>query len=256
MKSEKNAHDLVKKAYGEVARQQSSCCSGPSPCCEPAPPETAEFVPEADLGLSCGDPVALSHITPGDIVLDLGSGAGKDVFIAARKTGPTGRVIGIDMTPEMIDLARKNAERFRDVAGYDNIEFRHGLIEQLPVEDESIDLVISNCVINLSPDKLRVFREIYRVLKPGGKMVVSDIVLNRELPDELKCDPHLYASCIAGALLRDDYIAAVRSAGFPEVDVLKEVVWKAEQAAIDPITTAATSSLSRAASSITLFARK
>jgi SAM-dependent methyltransferase len=213
-------------------------------------------VPEADLGLSCGNPVAFSRLRKGDVVLDLGSGAGRDVFLAAQAVGPSGRAIGVDMTPEMLALARRNAVKFRKATGLDNVEFREGEIEDLPLPDASADVVVSNCVINLSPDKPQVFREVYRVLKPGGKMVVSDIVLNRKLPAALKRSGELYAACIAGALLREDYLAAIRAAGFGSVEVLSDVLYAADHACDDPITSEVGEALEGAASSITLIATK
>ncbi len=172
----------------------------------------------------CGNPLAFSEVRPGEMVLDLGSGAGIDLIIAAKKVGPNGRVIGIDMTDEMIERARKNIA----AAGLANVEIRKGFIEELPVESASVDWVISNCVINLSPDKPRVFREIARVLKPGGRMRVSDVVA-RELPAAILENPSLYSSCIAGAINEDDYLAGLRSAGLVEVEVLERVVYEAAQ---------------------------
>jgi ubiquinone/menaquinone biosynthesis C-methylase UbiE len=238
---------LVRKAYGEVAKKQSSCCGGPS-CCGGTPSSVAE----GDLGLSCGDPVAFSCLKEGDIVLDLGSGAGKDVFLAARKVGAQGKVIGVDMTDEMLALARRNAEKLKLA----NVEFRKGTIEELPLDDSSVDIVISNCVINLSPDKPRVFREAFRVLKPGGRLVVSDIVLERELPVELKADAGLYAACISGALLRGEYLEAVRAAGFLKTDILADRLYQASSVQGDPVTGEAADALAGAASSITLLAHK
>ena len=233
MKSNKT-HELVKKAYGEAAGSRKSCCSKSS-CCGTADP----VVPESDLGLSCGDPVAFSQIIPGDVVLDLGSGAGKDVFLAAQKVGASGRVIGVDMTPEMLALARRNAEKFSQATGMNNVEFREGQIEALPAEDGSVDIVISNCVINLSPDKPQVFREAYRVLKPGGRLVVSDIVLDKPLPKHLKDDANLYTACIAGAWQRKEYLRAIRDAGFKGIKILAEKGHKPGHAQADPITSAA-----------------
>ncbi|MBI5243493.1 MAG: arsenite methyltransferase [Elusimicrobia bacterium] len=229
-----DVHAMVRKAYGDVAKKQSSCCSGSSCCGSSAPPAS-----EGDLGLSCGDPVTFSRVKPGDVVLDLGSGAGKDVFLAARLTGATGRVIGVDMTPEMLELARRNAAKL----GLGNVEFRQGTIEELPLESASVDIVISNCVINLSPDKPQVFREAFRVLKPGGRLVVSDIVLEKTLPPKLKADKDLYAACISGALLRKDYLKAVRGAGFEKLQFLADRAYLA-------------SGVRAAASSITLLAIK
>lgn len=254
MKEEKDTHDLVKKAYASVAKGKS-CCPPEKSCCCGQPVEQALPIPEAELGLSCGDPVAFSQLKAGDTVLDLGSGAGKDVFTAAVIVGTTGRVIGVDMTLEMLDLARRNAVTFLQRTGLDNVEFRSGQIEELPVDDSSIDVVISNCVINLSPDKKQVFREVFRVLKPGGRMVVSDIVLNRELPESLKSNETLYAGCIAGALLREQYMDAIRSAGFASVDIIKDITWTSSQAGDDPITSGLGDVLaSVSASSITVVA--
>ncbi len=166
-------------------------------------------VPDANLGLGCGNPTAIGEIKEGDVVLDLGSGAGFDCFLAAKKVGSSGKVIGVDMTEEMIEKAGKNAEQY----GYNNVEFRFGDIEKLPVDDSSIDIIISNCVINLAPDKLKVFKESYRVLKNNGKMFVSDIVLLGELTEEQKNDEDLVAGCVGGALLKEDYLKIITDAG-------------------------------------------
>ena len=253
-----NARELVKRAYGNLARQQSSCC-GPSSSCgggEKPCPVTDNPVPESELGLSCGDPVAFGYVNKGDVALDLGCGAGKDVFLAAQKAGDTGKAIGVDMTPEMLELAGKNAARFFETTGLRNVEFREGTIEELPVEDASVDVVISNCVINLSPDKPKVFREVHRVLRPGGRMIVSDIVLNRPLPEAARNDAGLYVSCIAGALLRDEYLQAICDAGFARVDLLSDSTYAASQAGDDPITGPAADALAGVASSITVLARR
>lgn len=171
-------------------------------------------VPEgANLGLGCGNPTALDSLTEGSVVLDLGSGGGFDCFLAASKVGEEGRVIGVDMTPAMIDLARRNAQK----AGFPNVEFRLGEIEALPVADSSVDVVISNCVINLSPEKERVFAEAFRVLKPGGKLMVTDLVLTRELPDSIRKSAAAYAACVSGADLKEDYLNRVTAAGFEGV---------------------------------------
>ena len=258
MATEKNTHDLVKKAYGEVARKQSSCCGPGSSCCDDSKPYTVADhpVPEAELGLSCGNPVAFSHLRPGDVVLDLGSGAGKDVFMAAEKVGDAGRVIGVDMTPEMLALARKNAVKFFATTGLANVEFREGPIEELPLQDASVDVVISNCVINLSPDKRQVFREAFRVLRHGGRMIVSDIVLNRPLPESAKNDADLYAACIAGALLRADYLQAIGDAGFAKVEILSDHTYTTKQVGGDPITAEVGATLDGVAASITVLAQK
>jgi arsenite methyltransferase len=246
--------ELVQKAYGDVAKRQSSCCT-PTSCCSDKKDYTGP-VAEAELGLSCGDPVAFSHLKEGDVVVDLGSGAGRDVFLAAQIVGTNGRVIGVDMTPDMIALAQKNAEKFRQKTGLSNVEFRQGFIESLPVIDNSVDVVISNCVINLSPDKPQVFREIFRVLKKGGRMVVSDIVLDRPLPEGSKDNEQLYAACIAGALLRADYRKAVCDAGFATIELLSDKTYKESVDCTDPITGGIGADLAACAASITVMAVK
>jgi len=244
-------HKLVRKAYGEVAAKSVSCCSGSSCGCGSAPASS-----EGELGLSCGNPVAFSRIKKGMTVLDLGSGAGKDVFIAAPLAGAKGKVIGVDMTPEMLKLAAKNLVKFTARTGLANVEFRKGKIEKLPVKNAEADLVISNCVVNLSPDKAQVFREAFRALRPGGFMVVSDIVLNRDLPPALKKHAGLYAACVAGALLRLDYLAAIKDAGFTGIKLLSDNAYRAGGTCSDPITDKAGKALDGAASSITVFAGK
>lgn len=181
--------------------------------------EELTVVPEgANLGLGCGNPTALASLKEGEVVLDLGSGAGFDCFLAAEKVGESGKVIGVDMTAEMIEKARQNATK----SNYRNIEFRLGEIENLPVADNSVDVVISNCVINLSPDKKRVFQETYRVLKPGGRIMVSDITLLKELPTAVKSSIAAYVGCVAGATTREEYLATVADAGFQEVEIIGE----------------------------------
>ena len=258
MSKEVDIHELVRDAYSQVARKQESCC-GPSACCGDAKSQYTvpdHPVPQSELGLSCGNPLAFGHINQGDVVLDLGSGAGKDVFLAAQKVGEAGRAIGVDMTPEMLKLARKNAVKFFETTGLCNVEFRPGQIEALPIEDGSVDVVISNCVINLSPDKPQVFREVHRVLKPGGRMIVSDIVLNRPLPQQFKDDADLYAACIAGALLRDEYLQAIQDAGFSQVEMLSDHTYRASSACDDPITSDVSDALAGVAASITVLAVK
>ena len=255
-----DVREQVRQAYADIARRQSSCCSS-SCSCGPAATEKPYAVPdhpvpEAELGLSCGNPLAFGHIQPGDVVLDLGSGAGKDVFGAAQQAGPSGRAIGVDMTGEMLALARRNAMRFLSATGLANVEFRQGHIEDLPVEDACVDVVISNCVINLSPDKPRVFREVHRVLRPGGRMIVSDIVLNRPLSESARNDADLYAACIAGALPRAQYLQAIRDAGFQQVEILSDRTYQAPTACDDPITAPHAEALEGVAASITVLARR
>lgn len=181
-----------------------------------SPEELAAIPQEANLGLSCGNPTALASLKPGETVVDLGCGGGLDVFLAARRVGPSGRAIGIDMTAEMLALARKNAAR----SGLANVEFHQATIDRLPLGDETVDCVISNCVINLAPDKRAVFREMARVLKAGGRVAVSDIALKRPLPDELGQNLAAYIGCIAGAISIDEYRAGLAAAGFADVDVV------------------------------------
>ncbi len=221
---------LVKESYGKMAKKGSSCCPPGGSCCGTAPPEEISkcigysedemnAVPQgANLGLGCGNPIALASIKEGETVLDLGSGAGFDSFLAARRVGPTGRVIGVDMTPEMIEKARENAA----IGGYSNVQFLSGELEDLPVDDNSVDVVISNCVINLVPDKKKAFEEAFRVLRPGGRLMVSDLVQLQELPDNIKKSMECYVACISGAAMKDAYLDAIRSAGFDEVAVIEE----------------------------------
>jgi SAM-dependent methyltransferase len=224
----------VRERYGAIARAGGGC--GPSDtaasCCG-APDAVADIVfadytelrgqvlPEADLGLGCGTPTVVAALQPGETVLDLGSGAGMDVFLAAQAVGPQGRVIGVDMTPDMIARARANAAK----AGYTNVEFRLGEIEALPIADGTIDVVISNCVINLVPDKARVFAEIYRVLRPGGRFAIADMVTFGPVPAALRRDLALWAGCIAGAMDRTAYLDIIRRAGFTDVHVATETVY-------------------------------
>jgi len=179
--------------------------------------EDLEHIPEeAIMGLGCGNPTAIAELKAGEVVLDLGSGAGVDVFLAANKVGPTGKAIGVDMTKEMVDRAEEIAKNY----GYRNVEFRLGEMEKLPVEDESVDIIISNCVINLSPDKSKVFQEAYRALKPKGRLIVSDIVSEGALPSEIKNDLNAWACCIGGALEQQEYLEEIKKAGFEDVEIV------------------------------------
>jgi SAM-dependent methyltransferase len=235
---------VVREGYARRARERSSRRAPASSCCGGAGlPQTVSqaigyseeeltSVPEgANLGLGCGNPVALASLAEGETVLDLGSGAGFDCFLAANRVGKRGKVIGVDMTPEMIDKARENAEK----GGYRNVEFRLGEIENIPAADNSVDVVISNCVINLSPDKSRVFAEAFRVLKPGGRLMVSDIVLGKELPDFIRNSIAAYVGCVAGAMLKDEYPETIKEAGFQEVRIMDESVFPVEGIVSDPI---------------------
>jgi SAM-dependent methyltransferase len=229
-KSRKEIKQIVKEGYAQIAQQGSSCCSSGS-CCSSSNPsreisksvgysdEEMNAAPDgANLGLGCGNPVALASLKKGDIVLDLGSGAGFDAFLAAGKVGKAGRVIGVDMTEEMLQKAKLNAQK----GGYDNVEFRLGEIEKLPVKDNTVDVVISNCVINLSPDKKAVFKEAFRVLKPAGRLMVSDLVLTKELPEDIKESVEAYVGCLAGAIKKDEYLGFIKKAGFNDVKVIDE----------------------------------
>ncbi len=241
---ERNANEIksfVKKRYGNLAKQKSqsccgpqtgvsgSCCSTGATSCQPQTyaeklytSEELEKLPGevTDFSLGCGNPTAIAEISEGEVVLDLGSGGGLDCFLAAQKVGKQGSVIGLDMTPEMIKLARENAQKM----GASNVEFRLGEMERMPVEDKSIDVIISNCVINLSPDKDAVFREAYRVLKPGGRLCVSDIVLTGELPEEVKENLEQWAGCVGGALDEKVYLSKLRKAGFVRVTTYKTAI--------------------------------
>ena len=207
----------------QEAAKVASCCATPQQPVSKAAGYTDEqlgVIPDgADLGLGCGNPTALASLKEGEVVLDLGSGGGIDCFLAANAVGKNGRVIGVDMTPEMLEKARENARK----GNYANVDFRLGEIEHLPVADNSVDIVISNCVINLSPDKAQVFKETYRILRPGGRVMVSDIVLLKELPDAIKSSVAAYTGCIAGASRKENYLATIASAGFQDVEVISEV---------------------------------
>lgn len=240
---EEETRKVVREGYAQIAKQRGSCCAPANPCCCGTDPavgisksigytdEELRSVPEgANLGLGCGNPVALASLAEGDIVLDLGSGAGFDCFLAANRVGAKGRVIGVDMTPEMLENARENARK----GGCANVEFRLGEIENLPVADGSVDVIISNCVINLSPDKRRVFEEAFRVLKPGGRLMVSDIVLLKELPDVIRSSIAAYIGCLAGAEMKDEYLGDIQSAGFQQIDVVDETHFSVELMANDP----------------------
>jgi len=232
MTRDEDLKKAVRQGYGKIARQEQPCsCCGPSPCCGGTDlageisrkigygEEEMASVPEgANLGLGCGNPVALASLRPGETVLDLGSGAGFDCFLAAKRVGADGRVIGVDMTPEMVARARENAESGR----YRNVEFRLGEIEHLPVERDSVDVIISNCVINLVPDKKKAFAEAFRVLKPGGRLMVSDIVLVGQLPERIQRSVGAYVGCLSGAVGKDAYLGAIRDAGFTGITVQDE----------------------------------
>ena len=254
---------MVRESYARVAtggdcgenqdsESQKGCCDTSTKsekrrievsCCQPSIEEMSKklgytdedlaAVPEgSNLGLGCGNPVALASLKEGETVLDLGSGAGFDCFLAAKKVGEKGKIIGVDMTPEMIDKARENAQK----GGFTNVEFRLGEIEYLPLADNSVDAAISNCVINLSPDKEMVFKEIFRVLKPGGQMMISDIVLAEELPDSVKNSVRAYSGCIAGAILEEDYITLIKKVGFTNVTIQEKRSSPADVVVTDPAT--------------------
>ncbi len=221
---------VVREGYGKIARTEGSCCSPSESCCGGSRAndisrkigygdEDLLSVPEgANLGLGCGNPVALASLKTGETVLDLGSGPGFDCFLAANKVGKSGKVIGVDMTPDMLDRARENAKK----GDYGNVEFRLGEIENLPAADNSVDAVISNCVINLAPDKKQVFREAHRVLKSGGRLMVSDLVLTKELPDAIKNSVEAYIGCLSGAISKEEYIKDIKEAGFRDVRIVNE----------------------------------
>lgn len=228
MMSETDVKEFVKQRYSEIAQQEPSCCCS----CDCSTSNIAQqigytdddlnAIPEAaSMGLGCGNPVALANLQEGETVLDLGSGGGIDVFLAAKKVGPQGKVIGIDMTQTMIEKAQSLAATH----GYENVEFRLGEIENLPVDDETIDVIISNCVINLAPDKAKVFNEAHRVLKSGGRILISDLVTEGELPLEVKKNFDAWACCIGGALEKNQYLTIIQNAGLTNVHIVKEATY-------------------------------
>jgi arsenite methyltransferase len=242
---EEEVKKAVREGYGKMVQKNQPCCALVNSCCGGNgliqdiskmvgySDDELKIVPEgANLGLGCGNPIALASLKPGEVVLDLGSGAGFDCFLAAAQVGKTGKVIGVDMTAEMIDKARENARK----GDYDQVEFRLGEIENLPVADNQADIIISNCVINLSPDKPRVFQEAFRVLKPGGRLMVSDIVLLKPLPEEIKNSVFACIGCLAGAVTKNEYLGAIQGAGFQEIKIVDEAIPPSELWANDPST--------------------
>jgi ubiquinone/menaquinone biosynthesis C-methylase UbiE len=241
MDREKEIKEKVGERYGQLARRvtegaAASCCQPQPSCCAPAESNTADpisrrlYAPEelkevpleallASAG--CGNPVALAELHPGEVVLDLGSGGGIDVLLSARRVGPTGKAYGLDMVDEMLELARQNQRR----AGIENVEFLKGEMEDIPLPDGSVDVIISNCVVNLSPDKDRVLREAYRVLKPGGRLAISDLITRGDIPAELRRNLEMWAGCLAGALKEEEYVAKLRAAGFQNIGVEVTRVW-------------------------------
>src|SRR4030042_516613 len=241
--TEKDIKTIVKEGYAKIAVLGGSCCGPASSCCGSADlvkdissrigysEKEIQGVPEgANLGLGCGNPVALASLREGETVLDLGSGAGFDCFLAANKVGEKGKVIGVDMTREMVEKAKENAKK----SNYRNVEFRLGDIEKLPAGDGSIDVVMSNCVINLSPDKAKVFKEAFRALKPGGRLTISDIVLLKELPGFVKESIEAYVGCVSGAILKSEYLEKIEAAGFWDVRVIDETAFPIELITNDP----------------------
>ena len=213
-------HEIVREHYAERIKNNASSCGSDSCCSTDSnlyPADLLTTVPSdvASTSYGCGDPITLASLTPGQTVLDLGSGAGLDCFLAAQKVGETGHVIGVDMTPEMIERAQANVKRLK----LNNVEFRHGYLESLPVENNTVDVIISNCVINLSPDKSKVFGEAFRVLKPGGKLAVSDIVTDGPLPEVIKQSLSAWAGCVAGAVEARDYIGMMGAVGFTDISI-------------------------------------
>jgi arsenite methyltransferase len=223
MKEEK-VHKAVRERYGKIAKTKQTescgCCGGPSSSEEIgySKSELASVPAGADLNLGCGNPVALASLKEGETVVDLGSGGGLDCFLASKKVGAKGKVIGIDMTAEMLERARANCKK----GGYENVEFRLGEIENMPVADNTANVIISNCVVNLSPDKERVFKEAYRVLKPKGRLMISDMVLLRDLPEKVKSSVLAYVGCVAGADSKDEYLRKIKAAGFGQVEIVSE----------------------------------
>jgi ubiquinone/menaquinone biosynthesis C-methylase UbiE len=228
--------ETVKKKYSKLAEANKSCCCPSDDASSRAYVEALYSKEEieslskeaADMSMGCGNPTAIANLKPGEVVLDLGSGGGIDAFLAARKVGPQGRVIGLDMTEEMVERAQENAKKM----GLINVEFRLGEMEAIPLPDKSVDVVISNCVINLSPDKDSVFREIFRVLKPEGRIAVSDIVIQSKLPKFISQNPEAWTSCIGGALKEEDYLSKIRTAGFANIAIDSKHVYSHEEIAM------------------------
>lgn len=219
MRDSNKIKNIVKKSYAKIAQSSDSCGCGDCSCgTYYSEAELRQAPIGSNLGLGCGNPVAIAFLKRGDVVLDLGSGAGFDAFLAAKKVGKSGRVIGIDMTDEMVKKARLNARK----GGFSNVEFKKGDIENLPVKDSSVDVIISNCVINLAPSKEKVFKEAFRTLKKGGRLMISDIVLTKPLPEEFKNDEQLLVDCIGGAIIKQDYLSLLEKAGFSDIKVHKE----------------------------------
>ena len=227
---EKEIKRAVREGYARIAKQATSYYASRSGCgCADISEEICKKLgyseeeiqavpPESNLGLGCGNPVALASLNEGEIVLDMGAGAGFDCFLASTRVGSSGKIIGVDITSEMVDKARANARK----GGYSNIDFRQGDLENMPVADSYVDVVISNCVINLIPNKNMVFREAFRVLKPGGRLAVSDVVLTKELPEFVKRSSKAYIGCLAGAIMKDEYLKIIKSVGFSEINVVAE----------------------------------
>lgn len=220
MKKNSEIKKEVKKRYGQLAKEGSSCCSDYSCCDIGYSIEEIKDLPSdvSGFSLGCGNPVALASISEGEVVLDIGSGGGLDVFLASKKVGPKGKVIGLDMTEQMVKKARENALK----GDYTNVEFKLGEAEDIPLKDNSVDLVMSNCVINLAPNKEKVYREIYRVLMPGGRFVISDLVTEKELDESIKDNPEKLVACVGGALTEKDYLGAIKKAGFTKVGILNK----------------------------------
>jgi len=251
-----DVREIVREKYGRIAQTRTSCCGGQS--AEVLSTEIGyskddlQSVPDdANLGLGCGNPIALASLREGEVVLDLGSGGGMDCFLAAQQVGPGGKVIGVDMTPDMVSLARKNAAEGNNK----NVEFRLGEIENLPAADNSVDVIISNCVINLSPDKKRVFEETWRVLRPGGRFMVSDIVLLKSLPEAVKKDVDALVGCVAGASLKEDYLETITSAGFLDIRIVDETPFKMASEAADPMVKSLVDGLGLSADEVNDIAR-
>ncbi len=228
---------MVRNSYAKIVMRKGSCCGNTTLADDISKSvgyseNELNIIPEgANLGLGCGNPIALASLKEGETVLDLGSGAGVDCFLAAERVGKNGKVVGVDMTPEMIEKAEGNAKK----GGYENVEFRLGEIENLPVADNSVDVLISNCVINLVPDKKKAFQEAFRVLRQGGRLMISDIVLLKKLPDAIKDSVEAYIGCVSGAILKNEYMETIKAAGFHDIRIINESIFPIEFLNNDPI---------------------